>query len=72
MEESSPSKKKKASKRTKDNEEVEGEEDPDLKPKKAKKSEIVAEERNRPIAEAIKEMADIYFKNKDSRKGGKS
>ncbi len=38
--------------------------------KKLKKVEMVAKEENRAIAEAIKEMADIYFKNKDARKGG--
>ncbi len=38
--------------------------------KKIKKSEIMANESNRPVAEAIKEMADLYFKNKDARKGG--
>ena len=38
--------------------------------KKPKKTEVVAVEGNRAAAEAIKEMADIYFKNKDSRKGG--
>lgn len=40
--------------------------------KKPKKTEIVAVEGNRAAAEAIKEMADIYFKNKDNRKGGKN
>lgn len=40
------------------------------KPKMEKKSIIVANEENRPVAEAIKEMADIYFRNKDTRKGG--
>lgn len=39
--------------------------------KKAKKSEVVANEKNRPVAEAIKEMADACFKSKDMRKGGK-
>lgn len=38
--------------------------------KKVKKTDIVACEENRPAAEAIKEMADIYFRNKDMRKGG--
>jgi hypothetical protein len=38
--------------------------------KKMKKTEVVAVEANRPAAEAIKEMADIYFKAKDMRKGG--
>ncbi len=38
--------------------------------KKIKKSEIMANESNRAVAEAIKEMADLYFKNKDMRKGG--
>jgi hypothetical protein len=45
-------------------------ENPITEQKKVKKSEIVANEFNRPAAEAIKEMADIYFKNKDNRKGG--
>jgi len=51
----------------------EGDEDgEDISPKKKgpKKIEIMAEERNRPVAEAIMEMASIYFKNKDARKGG--
>lgn len=39
-------------------------------PKKVRKTDIVAVEENRAAAEAIKEMADIYFKNKDNRKGG--
>jgi hypothetical protein len=39
-------------------------------PKKLK-TEIVAVEKNRPFAEAIKEIADIYFKHKDMRKGSK-
>lgn len=38
--------------------------------KKPKKTDIVTVEGNRAAAEAIKEMADIYFKNKDNRKGG--
>lgn len=38
--------------------------------KKASKLDTVAEERNRELAEAIKEMASVYFKNKDVRKGG--
>ena len=38
--------------------------------KKPKKSETFLVEDNRPLAEAIKEMADICFKNKDARKGG--
>lgn len=40
-------------------------------PKKVKKTEIVTVEENRAAAEAIKEMADIYFKQKDNRKGGR-
>ena len=42
----------------------------DAQPKKAKKTEVVANEENRGIADAILEMATIYFKNKDARKGG--
>lgn len=38
--------------------------------KKVKKSETVLNEKNRAIAEAVREMAEIYFKNGDSRKGG--
>lgn len=38
--------------------------------KKPRKTDIVVVEGNRAAAEAIKEMADIYFKNKDGRKGG--
>lgn len=40
------------------------------KPKAPPKTSVVAEESNRKVAEAVKEMADIYFKNKDMRKGG--
>ena len=40
------------------------------KPKAPPKTSVVAEERNRRAAEAIQEMATIYFKNKDMRKGG--
>lgn len=60
---------KKTRKRKKAAEGDEEDEDGEDK-KKVKKTSIVAEERNRPVAEAIKEMADIYFKNKDMRKGG--
>ena len=38
--------------------------------KKLKKSEVYAVEENRAVGEAIYEMAGIYFKNKDARKGG--
>lgn len=38
--------------------------------KKTSKLDTVVEERNRALADAIKEMAGIYFKNKDARKGG--
>lgn len=38
--------------------------------KKIKKTDIVANEGNRSVAEAIKEMADLNYKNKDMRKGG--
>lgn len=38
--------------------------------KKVKKSTIVANEFNRPVAEAIMELAGLHFKNKDARKGG--
>jgi hypothetical protein len=38
--------------------------------KKAKKSDTMAVEENRTVAEAIKEMADLYFRNKDNQKGG--
>ena len=43
---------------------------PDISAKKVKKTEIVTVEQNRAAAEAIKEMADIFFKQKDMRKGG--
>lgn len=56
----SPSKKKRKSD---DNEDEAG-------TKKVKKTEIVTVEENRAAADAIKEMADIYFKQKDNRKGG--
>lgn len=45
-------------------------EDGEEEKKRVKKTAVVTEERNRPVAESIKEMADIYFKNKDARKGG--
>lgn len=56
-------------------EEGEGSENEGRKTKKrkapaVKKTEIVAVEENRAIAEAIQEMATIAFKNKDARKGG--
>lgn len=61
-------------KKLKDDGDAEGKQDEDEgssgSTKKVKKTDVVAEERNRPVAEAIKEMADIYFKNKDMRKGG--
>jgi hypothetical protein len=38
--------------------------------KKVKKTATVANEFNRPVAEAITELAGLYFKNKDTRKGG--
>lgn len=67
--ESSEAGEKKTRKRKKAAEGDEEDEDSEDK-KKVKKTSVVAEERNRPVAEAIKEMADIYFKNKDMRKGG--
>eukprot|EP01040_Poterioochromonas_malhamensis_P010273 gene10274-11175_t len=42
------------------------------KPKAPPKTSVVAEESNRKVAEAVKEMADIYFKNKDMRKAAKA
>eukprot|EP01039_Chlorochromonas_danica_P004333 gene4333-4754_t len=39
-------------------------------PVAVKKTEIVAVEENRPVAEAVLEMAKIYFENKEARKGG--
>jgi hypothetical protein len=63
---SSPSKKKKRS-------ESEGEPGTEGgSPKKVKKTAVVQNEKNRGIAEFVKEMADIYFQNKDARKGGNS
>ena len=50
---------------SKDNEEV----DEDKPTKKTKKSNFVCED-NREVGEAIMEMAGIYFKNSDARKGG--
>ena len=64
----SPSKKKK---RKSDSVKSEGDGDSPSGAKKQKKTEIIAVEENRPAAEAIKEMADIFFKHKDNRKGGK-
>jgi hypothetical protein len=72
-------KKESGKKRKNENSDDEGEGDGDgededkkksKKPKAPSKTSIVAEEKNRAVAEAIKEMADIYFKNKDMRKGG--
>ena len=60
-------------KRKPEGEEKGGEDDvasPSSAAKKPKKTDIVMVEGNRAAAEAIKEMADIYFKNKDNRKGG--
>jgi hypothetical protein len=37
---------------------------------KVKKTDTVKNENNRAIAEAIKDIADVYYKNKDIRKGG--
>lgn len=39
--------------------------------KKVRKTEQIANESNRPLAEAIKEIADINFKQKEMRTGGK-
>jgi hypothetical protein len=68
---SSPSKGKRkadvAVKKEKDETEVAS---PTSAAKKVRKTEVVAVEQNRAAAEAIKEMADIYFKAKDMRKGG--
>jgi hypothetical protein len=63
--------KKNPKKRTSESGEGHDDDEDDTKTsKKPKKTETVAVEDNRGIAEAIKEMADIYFKNKDARKGG--
>ncbi len=62
---SSPSKKKRKSDAN-----DEGAVSPSSGVKKVKKTELVTVEENRAAAEAIKEMADIYFKQKDNRKGG--
>jgi hypothetical protein len=37
---------------------------------KVRKVDLVTVEANRSVSEAVKEMADICFKNKDMRKGG--
>jgi hypothetical protein len=51
---------------------VESEDDEGQKKKvTVKKTEQIAVEENRPIAEAIQEMAKIYFQNKEMRTGGK-
>lgn len=47
-----------------------GDEGPKKKAATVKKTETVAVEANRPAAEAIMEMAKVYFQNKDARKGG--
>lgn len=71
-----PSKEKKQAKRSKkDSDDAVEEDDDDDKPKKKaakapKKSETYAHEDNRLIGDAIKEMAGLYFKNADPRKGG--
>jgi len=57
------------SKKRQKSDEITGSDD-EQKKKKVLKSDIVACEENRIIATTIKEMADIYFKNKDARKGG--
>lgn len=71
IEESSSSTAGKKKKKEKDegDEFAEGDEEGGEK-KKAKKTETMVVEENRAVAEAIKEMADIYFKNKEARKGG--
>ena len=38
--------------------------------KKARKPDKITNEANRPLVDALKEMAGIYFTNKDPRKGG--
>mmetsp|Transcript_402 Transcript_402/g.584 ORF Transcript_402/g.584 Transcript_402/m.584 type:complete len:210 (+) Transcript_402:336-965(+) len=63
----SPSAKSKRSRKAKV---LSDDEKDEVSPKKTKKSETMVEEKNRKVAEAIKEMADIYFRNKDMRKGG--
>jgi len=59
------SKKTKKRKKVDDDEGEEGEE----KPKKERKKATIVNEENRPVAEAIQEMAVIYFKNKEARTG---
>ena len=61
---------KKSKKRKKADGNEDNEEGAEEKPKKEKKTSVMTNEQNRAVAEAIKEMADIYFKNKDPRKGG--
>ena len=67
---SSPTKKRKSNSGIKDEDEDGGAAPSSPIVKKVKKTELVTVEENRPAAEAIKEMADIYFKHKDMRKGG--
>ncbi len=59
-------KKKRKSNAAEDGEEGEGKEEV----KKVRKTEQIANEDNRPLAEAIKEIADINFKQKEMRTGG--
>lgn len=58
----SPTKKRKSSSGT---DKTSGE-----KPKKAKKSETYKNEANKEVGDAILEMASIYFRTHDARKGG--
>lgn len=63
----SPSNKRKA---TSSKDDLEENENKPSTEKKIKKTEVVIVEGNRLAAEAIKEMGDIYYKNKELMKGG--
>ena len=68
--EKTPTKKRKSTSKRKA-ETIEAKEDEEGSgKKKQKKSEMYTVEENRAVGEAIYEMAGIYFKNKDARKGG--
>jgi hypothetical protein len=60
----------KTKKKRKSDAAMDGEDDGEEKEKKVRKVDQIANEDNRPLAEAIKEIADINFKQKEMRTGG--
>ena len=68
--EKTPTKKRKSTAKNKTETIEAKEEEEGSGKKKQKKSETYVVEENRAVGEAVYEMAGIYFKNKDARKGG--